>query len=191
VQQLPYKETQAILLGEFLRDRKIIFFLVFSSWRNVHISPLRAFLCEKSYRVSFTSNDLFRFEPLVGLKMRHFFSQSGAFFIIEDSLMNNIGVSELNLFKDLFEKTPLNIAFLKINNYFLTIEQYIQIQKLFDTYALHNIFQNFIRQCSIFFYSFATIFLRSFFSYICIIKKDANFSSIKSKEKDTQSCTPK
>jgi len=190
---LPYKETQAILISNFLRQRPVIFFLSFTSWRNQLIFPLRSSLTENNYKISFVYKDLFRFEPLTGLKMRMIFSQSSAFFFVNDESFRTLGLSELEFANTFFEKSPIKISFFKQEKYFLTLQQFLKLQETSCSGILEKMFILYIKIYKIFFYyyySFILLFFWQLLNYFKIfIINYAYFSSINSKKKNPQSCT--
>jgi hypothetical protein len=190
---LPYKETQAILISDFLRQRPVIFFLSFTSWRNQFIFPLRSSLTENNFKISFIHKDLFRFEPLTGLKMRMIFSQSSAFFYLNEEFFRSLGLSELEIANTFFEKSPLKITFFKQGKYFLTLQQFLKLQEISCSGLLEKMFILYIKIYKFFFYSYYSFLLLFFWQLLNYFKifiiNYAYFSSINSKKKNPQSCT--
>lgn len=177
----PYKETQAFILGNLLRDRRYIFFFNFASWEESHVIQYRNHVEEKDCILQFLYNDLFRFEPLKGAKIQAHLAQSSVYiFFKNDELSENEIISFL---EELLLHPYFLLNFIKFNNFILTKQQFALIVSFGKSSLLEkigNFYNLLLSQLGyIIFYYFAL------FQFFCLIKaeKYANLSTVSSEEK--------
>lgn len=174
--QGPYKETQASIFGELIRVRKCLFFLSFATCTKVQLDSFREAVEEKNYVLQFLNNDLFRYEPLKGVKLQHYFAQSSALIYVKDNEIK--GGEVLHSIQGLLHEGLFALEFIKCGKYFMTEQEMVGALNFIGDEVfikVSSLFGQYVRGIGFFIISFIYFFrIIFFFSSI----KNANISTV-------------